>query len=96
MAFFYFSAKAEKDIEDIIDFTVSSWGATQAKRYLNNLEGKLQILADNPELGVKRDLLLSGLLSFPYESHILFYLKEAHGVTIVRILHGSMDPLKHL
>jgi toxin ParE1/3/4 len=36
------------------------------------------------------------LLSFPYESHILYYMKQSHGITIVRVLHQRMDPMKYL
>lgn len=93
---YHFTEKAERDLEDIIDYTVQQWGVSQIDTYLNGLETRAQLLADNPDLGTIRDMLSEGLLSFPYESHILYYMKQLCGITIVRILHQNMDPLKHL
>ena len=93
---YQFTDKAERDLEGIIDYTVQQWGASQADTYLDGLETRAQLLADNPDLGAKRQALSEGLLSFPYESHILYYMKQPGGITIVRVLHQNMDPLKHL
>lgn len=93
---YHFTGKAEHDLEGTIDYTVQQWGASQADTYLDGLETRAQLLADNPDLGTKRDALSEELLSFPYESHILYYTKQPHGITIVRVLHQNMDSLKHL
>ena len=91
-----FTEKSERDLEDIIDYTFQQWGSVQTQTYLDGLEERGQLLADNPDLGAKREALSEGLLSFPYESHILYYMKQPHGITIVRVLHQNMDPMKHL
>ncbi|HEY5604209.1 MAG TPA: type II toxin-antitoxin system RelE/ParE family toxin [Gammaproteobacteria bacterium] len=96
MADYKFTKKAERDLEDIIDYTFQQWGPLQTYTYLDGLEAQGQLLADNPDLGVKREAISEGLLSFPYESHILYYMKQPHGITIVRVLHQSIDPMKHL
>ncbi len=96
MADYKFTEKAERDLEGIIDCTYQQWGEQQVHTYLDGLEDRGQLLADNPDLGVKREGTFAGLLSFPYESHILYYLKQAHGITVVRVLHKHMDPVKHL
>lgn len=49
-----------------------------------------QLLTNNPGLGVKRYHIAEGLLSFPYEIHVLYYMKQAHGVTILRVLHSHV------
>ena len=92
---YHFTEKAERDLERIIDYTVERWGASQANTYLDGLETRAQLLADNPDLGTKREALSEGLLSFPFESHILYYMKQPRGITIIRVLHQNMDPLKH-
>ena len=93
---YQFTDKAERDLESIIDYTVQEWGASQANTYLDGLELRAQLLAENPDLGMARETLFGGLLSFPYESHILYYKKHARGIVIVRVLHQHMDPVKHL
>lgn len=93
---YQFTDKAERDLESIIDYTVQEWGASQANTYLDGLETRAQLLAENPDLGMARETLCKGLLSFPYESHVLYYKKHAQGIVIVRVLHQHMDPVKHL
>ncbi|MDE1465737.1 type II toxin-antitoxin system RelE/ParE family toxin [Spartinivicinus poritis] len=96
MADFYFSEKAEQDLEEITDYTHQQWGSLQVIKYLDGLTELCQTLADSPVLGMKRDNLAEGLLSFSYESHILYYLAQPHGITVVRVLHKRRDPVKHL
>ena len=93
---YQFTDKAERDLESIIDYTVQERSVSQANTYLDGLETRAQLLAENPDLGMARETLSKGLLSFPYEKHILYYKKHARGVVIVRILHQHMDPVKHL
>ena len=93
---YQFTDKAERDLEGIIDCTAREWGAAQANSYLDGLETRSQLLAENPDLGTARETLFEGLLSFPYESHILYYQKHARGIVIIRVLHQHMDPVKHI
>lgn len=95
MANLYFTEQAEKDLETIIDFTVQRWGATQSHNYIDDLEALAQILADNPLLGTECQELSQGLRSFPYQSHLLFYVLQKDGITIVRVLHKSVDVVKY-
>ena len=95
MANFYFTEQAEKDLEAIIDFTVQRWGAAQSHNYIDDLEALAQILADNPLLGTERDELSQGLRSFPYQSHLLFYVLLKDGIAIVRVLHMSVDVVRN-
>lgn len=96
MARYKFTDKAERDLEAIIDYTLQQWGADQTHRYITGLEDHSQLLAENPELGIMRDSISDGLRSFPYASHVLYYVSAAHGIIIVRVLHQSMDPVQHL
>ena len=91
-----FTPEAENDLQQIIDYTLEQWGKAQARDYVDGLEALAGQLADNPGLGTDRDQLIQGLLSFPYESHVLYYLRQAHGITIIRVLHKRMDAQKHL
>lgn len=95
MANFYFTERAEKDLEAIIDFTVQRWGVTQSNNYIDDLEALAQILADNPLLGTEREELSQELRSFPYQSHLLFYVLQKDGITIVRVLHTSVDVVRY-
>lgn len=95
MANFYFTEQAEKDLEAIIDFTVQRWGVAQSHNYIDDLEALAQILADNPMLGTERNELSQGLCGFPYQSHVLFYVRTKDGIAIVRVLHTSVDVVRY-
>lgn len=91
-----FTDEAEIDLDGITDYTLSRWGKNQALIYINGLEDLAQILADSPDLGVNRPELFKELISFPYAKHILYYVEQPHGITIIRILHKKMDVKKHI
>ncbi|MGK2927456.1 MAG: type II toxin-antitoxin system RelE/ParE family toxin [Lysobacterales bacterium] len=95
MPVYKISEKAEGDLEAIVDYTLETWGAAQAVKYIDGLEDLAETLAQTPDLGKAREDLHKGLIVFPYERHLLFYRKERHGITIVRILHDSMDTPRH-
>lgn len=95
MPVYKFTERAEGDLASIIDYTLETWGAGQAGKYIDGLEGLAVSLAQTPDLGKAREELHKGLIAFPYERHLLFYRKERHGITIVRILHDSMDTPRH-
>ena len=95
MPVYKFTEKAESDLATIIDYTLGTWGPAQAVKYLDGLESLAETLAQTPDLGRAREEIHKGLIVFPCERHLLFYRKERHGITIVRILHDSMDALRH-
>jgi len=95
MLVYKFTEKAELDLAAIVDFTLQTWGAAQTVKYIDGLEDLAETLAQIPDLGTAREDLHKGLIVFPYERHLLFYRKERHGITIVRILHDSMDVPGH-
>jgi len=101
MSNYIFTNKAEVDLADIVDFTVDRWGVEKTYKYIDGLEEMTQMLANNPDIGIKRDKVIEGLLCFPYESHLIYYLKEnlakqADKIAIIRVLHQSMEPKKYI
>lgn len=87
---------AEDDLREIIAYSQETWGGLQTIRYIDGLESLAGRLAAYPKMGSNRSALLEGVLSFPYQSHTLFYLEESFGITILRILHQRMDVQRHL
>lgn len=90
------SAEAESDMDQIAAYTMLTWGPGQADKYLTRLEEGLNLLAMNPLVGRPCDSLQSGLYRFEIERHVAFYFPEPEGVLIVRVLHHSMMPTRHL
>lgn len=93
MAEFEYTVKARSELLDIVRYTVDTWGQSQANEYVDRLESLAQQLAETPALGKTRDDLASKgrVLSFPNEKHILYYAATPKGISILRILHESMN-----
>jgi len=89
------SESADKDLEDIFDYTEVQFGFDQAEKYLIEIENVFQNLVKNPESGRKRDEIKEGLYSFPKDNHIIFYRNLDSQIRIVRVLHGSRDIPKY-
>ena len=86
---------ADKDLEDIFDYTFDEFGFEQAEKYLLEIEEIFQNLIANPQIGKKRDEIKQGLYSFPKDNHIIFYRILDNHIRIVRVLHGSRDISKY-
>lgn len=88
------SLEAERDLEDIFDYTVREFGIDQAITFVSDFEGVFMNLVVNPELGRKRNEIRIGLRSFAKENYTIFYRISKSHIHIVRILHGSRDIIK--
>lgn len=92
MPIFRISVEAEIDMDQILAYTVGTWGWRQADLYLTKLEDGFQLLASHSSIGRACDVLQAGLRKFEIGSHVVFYLPEPNGVLIVRVLHQRMLP----
>ena len=92
MASFYFSRRAEADLQSIADYTLRTWGKAQAERYISELEVCCQTLADNPALGRACNEVRVGLRRLEHNKHVLFYRQVRGGICVSRVLHRSMLP----
>ena len=95
MARFRFSRRAEADLLSIGDYTLRTWGKTQATHYIGELQVCCQTLANNPALGRLCDDVRPGLHRLEHGQHVVFYRQERGGILVSRILHQRMLPDKH-
>ncbi len=95
MAVVHVSRLAESDLLEIGSYTFSGWGATQTLRYIAELEGCCQELADQPALGRQCNYIRPGLRRMERGSHVIFYRLHQGGILVSRILHRRMLPNHH-
>lgn len=88
--------EADRDVEEILAYSVKSFGVTQTQHYFVALKECIELLADNPNMGLSAEDILPEYLRFPHESHIIFYKHLSASILVVRILHERMDPKLHL
>lgn len=82
--------RAANDLLDIWDY-IAEDNVARADAFIDDVEARFRILAEQPLLGRRREELAPGLRSFPLGRYIIFYKVLPDGIEIVRVLHGSRD-----
>ncbi|HEY9566822.1 MAG TPA: type II toxin-antitoxin system RelE/ParE family toxin [Thalassobaculum sp.] len=91
-----FSRAAAADLRSLACFSVTTWGKQRARDYQDALLKRLQMLAESPGMGHRRSGLADGLLCFPAESHMIYYIENNNGIWVVRVLHKRQDPVRNI
>lgn len=81
---------ANADLDEIRDY-ISQHNPTAANNVLDQLFGALESLANQPELGERREDLRSELRAFVVRPYVIFYQAAADGIHVARIIHGARD-----
>lgn len=92
MAILRYSARAEADLVDIAEYTLRTWGETQAVQYMNALEDCCERIAGHPQQGRACDAIRPGLRRIEEGKHVIFYRQTGKGILVSRVLHQSMLP----
>ena len=90
------SKAASQDIENIYLYGFLTFGETQADVYIAALNDRFELLCSNPEIGRLDTRVNPAVRRFDFESHVIFYDAEDNHILVVRVLHKSMDFVKHL
>lgn len=84
------SAQADADIDEVW-FQIADDNVAAADRWLHQLLGVEDRLADFPALGPARPEFGENLRSWPFGAYLIFYRVEPGAIDIVRVLHGARD-----
>ncbi|MBK5145597.1 type II toxin-antitoxin system RelE/ParE family toxin [Budviciaceae bacterium BWR-B9] len=93
-----FTKKAKEHIRSIKAYSIRRWGKNVAEAYATSLRVTItDILARHPSPGRNRsDDLFTGILSFPVESHVIYYREVSVGIEVLAVLHHTQDPHIHI
>ena len=86
-----FTKRALEDLRDIARYTRETWGRKQARLYREEIELGIRKLALSPGMGRVRADVAPSVRSFPIARHVAFYVEGEGGITVLRLLHPSMD-----
>lgn len=95
MAGYRLSEKAIGDLDRLYEFGVEQFGLEQADRYFDGLIARFEAIALDPRLASAVEHIYPGLRRSVYFSHSIYYLMDASGIRIVRIL-GREDVTRAL
>ena len=89
-----YSREAELDLDNSISY-IAKESVTNALNYLKRYEKKIELLRQNPFIGVecKNKLIKRDCRVLVHESHIIIYDldEENKDIFIIRIYHSSTD-----
>ena len=87
---------ADDDLLDIFVYSCGKFGIVTAESYVRRLEAGIQQLTEHPKLGRWIEQTLTEMYALPVASHVIYYQVTDRTIDIIRILHKSMLPEKHL
>lgn len=85
------SRKAADDIFNLYIEGVEQFGSTQADKYHSALEETFRLLAHSPKIAREREELSPPVRIHRFQSHVIVYREEDHGILIIRVRHGRED-----
>jgi toxin ParE1/3/4 len=85
-----YSNDSRSDLREIVDYTIDNWGEGQADRYLTEMVACFEQIEQLPGMGRACLEIYPGLYKVEHGQHIVFYLPEATGIFICRVLHKRM------
>jgi len=93
-----FTPLAQNDLANIYDYTLEKWGENQLRTYQKTIQNSIDKIKDNPKTYASkaRNELVKFCRSIRAGKHLLFYVTNEECITILRILHESMDFKRHL
>ena len=90
-----FSSVFESDFAEILTHFAAKTSSELALRFENRTIQAVELIAETPEIGRRRNELkpgsLRGLRVTGFDSYLIFYQMRAEDVCLVRLLHGAMD-----
>lgn len=89
------SPRAQRDLEQLFDYTVERWGLAQAMRYTDLIEAACAELAEAPQQAQSCDHIRLGFRRRGVEQHMIYFRQTSFGIAVVRILHQRMDAARH-
>ena len=93
------SVRAEAYLAEIWAYSAERWNLEQADRYIDAFVSRFDWLCDNPKLWQPRPDITEGLYGCPQQSHVIYFRAQGDPpelIEIVRVLHGRMEPARHV
>jgi len=93
----HLSPAAAEDLENILQYTLDTWGVKQFNVYLASFQNAFDsLLLDHATpLSKKREELFPDCRTIKSGHHVVFFRDRNNAIEIVRVLHEKMDFLRH-
>jgi len=85
-----FTSPARIDISGIAAY-IAEDSIKAAEKFYDTVQAKCEELAQMPKMGKLRKELHPSVRSFPFGSHVIFYIAQDDMIIVLRVLHGARD-----
>ena len=85
------SEDADRDLDDVFEYTELTWGHEQAVSFLQSIADALDWLLSFPNAGRDREGIAIGLRSLSLDHHVVLYRVYEDRVRIHRVIHHRED-----
>ena len=90
----FWSEKAEKQLESVINYLKSNWGKNSALKFVNSIFEFTEVLTDFPEIGTIEHPVLK-IRGFVLVKHItIFYQIRKNKIIILNLYDNRQKPKK--
>lgn len=83
--------RAMADLHDIRDYSIQTFGAKVADRYLDDIEAALVLLQEQPDILLSKPGISDFFQFYPVRNHQLVCTRLADTLIILTIKHCQMD-----
>lgn len=91
------SHDAEKDLKEIVRYTMDKWGNDATDTYVSGLIEEFVAIGKGDAVKQRYNSKFPDLYMTMYRLHMIYYeIREGKEPLIVRILHGKQDRVRHL
>ncbi len=87
---------AARHLQEIWRYSRDRWGVNRANAYLAEIEDALTKAIKSPSLLRPRSELGEGVFARKVASHVAYGVVENDEFLVAAVLHGRMDPKRHL
>jgi toxin ParE1/3/4 len=92
----YYTRDAERDIDNVAEYTLAQWGEEQCAKYIDLLEQTCEVIIPQNARHGRPVPQRPQLQRWRCERHVVYFRRVRGGIEIVRVLHERMLPLNHL
>lgn len=87
---------ARADLASVRRYSMRTWGPDQTYKYMDALRDTMKGLVRGTVITRLRDDLRAGILMATSGRHSIFFEANESRILVVRVLHDSMDYVRHL
>jgi toxin ParE1/3/4 len=84
------SSRAVIDLADIVEY-IAAHNVTAARRLLDRFDELFNQLAQNPQMGQRREELAPSARTMSVGNYVVVFRPISDGVEVIRVVHGARD-----